>query len=1094
MGNQAEQPASDTALTDLLSNVSAGERTPSTGDVFRNFLGKAMEGYYAGMGGDPRTMATYREREAQEARDEEDRKYAKEMSKALAESGIKARQQANKEKSEQQQKLDTLTQTLANFQGVSVPEFKAQLLSGNIRESLSAIQRINPQTMGAGASDFRQMQRAGADIQQDDTLSESEKDEAGQQVLDRANDLMDIYYTPEPTQEQKIQKYADDFNAQTVKLGNGVYGHISDRGLQILHNNEEIKAREQEREQEFQKTLQENERAIQNKIGSEEYSKFELSRPDSYYMEQWNTKLGTETARAINEFGLTGRFAELERQKEFMSKRYEIDERSPQGIFDAMRPDQKVKRLNAARYAIARENAGSDTTWASLTAQQQEMQAGAVDGREAFDKAFDTIKQERDISNEAGQFERNRIVNRTKDEWRNVFRQNPDIERRAARNPLMVDRNALVERITRALEEMKSDVNTKGFIGLFLGETPFDENIDNTYNYPRLKKEVAAKVGATIAELETVFAGKEAPNSFYMWDDQGNPLFTEKMTVPQRVLSWAAESETNSPTPVPQEEQDLEAVDPNVYQPETPEIAAVTESVQNRMIASDFTARPEVKAAAKSLVDFGASATVPDAIIETVQKVRPDAIAAMVSSGVDEDTALSNAFVGAAKAKESMKRGKDEQYFWNLPMNRQNDLMQDGVPWFTGDMEKDRKIYDGLEDKARFITEKGLIKQKGAMTETIFEKAAGKVGLGGAASLAVDVASDVADVAMSGPIPEGVGRSAANIVDAYNAPLEDLRGVASAKMLADVVAPNSSLGAALDAATSEPARRLFNAAPVVAQEAVNAASAVPDILDLNYQNAKLRLTPAYNELRFKINRAKENLSPAIQLIWDSYKDTELGKDVAPLIDKLIEANKNSDTGLASELVTKISNFARATKAVTGASRSASGLPQSGGASTGLLEYLYDVALGATAASRAAKGLPSGSGGMEKLAEILSKGAALAPKQKGDAGEKGKGVLNTSINDLLGVEPRKSIDYRSPEMRKRVKNVNQVKEIRKASGSNNLAAEQRQAKKKEIMDRMKLAKKLAEMGQNENAIKMLSEAKKEYREILQLESLLKPRNQ
>jgi len=42
--------------------------------------------------------------------------------------------------------------------------------------------------------------------------------------------------------------------------------------------------------------------------------------------------------------------------------------------------------------------------------------------------------------------------------------------------------------------------------------------------------------------------------------------------------------------------------------------------------------------------------------------------------------------------------------------------------------------------------------------------------------------------------------------------------------------------------------------------------------------------------------------------------------------------------------------------------------------------------------------------------------------------------------------------------------------------------------------MKLAKKLAEMGQNENASKMLEEAKKEYREILQLESLLKPRNQ
>jgi hypothetical protein len=1054
MGNQAEQPASDTALTDLLSNVSAGERTPSTGDVFRNFLGKAMEGYYAGMGGDPRTMATYREREAQEARDEEDRKYAKEMAKALAESGIKARQQANKEKSEQQQKLDTLTQTLANFEGVSVPELKAKLLSGNIRENLSALHRINPQTMGAGASDFRQMQRAGADIQQDDTLSESEKDEAGQQVLDRANDLMDIYYTPEPTQEQKVQKYADDFNAQTYKLGNGVYGHISDRGLQILHNNEEIEARKQEREQELQEKLQENERAIQNKIGSEEYRKFELSRPDSYYMEQWNKDFGTETARMITEFGLTGRFAEIQRQKEFMGQRYEIDERSPQGIFNDMKTPEKVKRLNAARYAIAREKSGSDETWASLTSQQQEMQAGAVDGREAFDKAFDTIKQERDISNEAGQFERNRIVNRTKDEWRNVFRQNPDIERRAARNPLMVDRNALVERITRALTEMEANVDTKGFIGLFLGETPFDENINDVYNYPRLKKEVAAKVGATIAELETVFAGKEAPNSFYMWDDQGNPLFTEKMTVPQRILSWAAESETNSPTPVPQAEQDLEAVDPNVYQPETPEIAAVTESVQNRMVTSDFTARPEVKAAAKSLVDFGASATVPDAIIETVQKVRPDAIAAMVSSGVDEDTALSNAFVGAAKAKESMKRGKDEQYFWNLPMNRQNDLMQDGVPWLTGDMEKDRKIYDGLEDKAMFITEKGLIKKKGAITETIFEKAADTVGLGGAASSVVGLASDAIDVASETEslVPEGYESTA----EAFNTTPELPRGVATANALTNFVSPQ--LSAALDAAASPTGRRLFGGGAQLAKDFKEDLSTAGDQADLVYQTMKMRFTPEYNRLRFKINREIENLPSSVQLIWDSFRETDIGKDLAPLIDKLIEAKENSETGLASELVTKISNFARATKSVTGVSKSASGLPQSGGASTGLLESLYDVALGATAASRAARGLPSGSGGMEKLAEILSKGAG------------------------------------APDALDKFKRDSQVRGIRRASKLNNLAADQRQAKKKEIMDRMKLAKKLAEMGQNENASKMLEEAKKEYREILQLESLLKPRNQ
>jgi hypothetical protein len=867
---KSEVPEFDASGYDsILQSISAGQREETGGDAFRNILSRSLEGIYAGMGGDPRLTPTYQAREYERARKEEDRKFSRELKVKLADAGLKARSENQEALRKQKEDNEALLGYMANASGLPLPQLESELSATSTMESAKGVLKLDPSSFGSASGEIKSVQKALGSVINSSEYDDASKQEAIDQLLDKANSLADLHYTPPPTEEQVVDGMRQQFNSSTYSIGNGAYAVRNEDGtFRIQHNNGELSQIEREDNQYYEQKKSRVDFAVRQR----QFSDFAASNPISSYAEKFQDQVGAANFQKINSripASKLQKFYSILQENDFSQRSYKLDTRTPQDRYlNEFTDKERIERIKDARYQIARER--DEFSFDQLSEQAKAQEASSVPNRDVMERVYSNIQEETDIFNDSVTASKSQSLSLRKSSWMKLIGSDPELSSQLVKNPYRIESDKLAAEAIKLIDRQK-----KARLG------------------KEERRQVASKINVEVSRLKNAFQSQGNDSDYYLWDEDGNPILKDSLDESQNVISYLADQ---ADKPQPQAVDEIsEAMEPAAaFVPETEEQKVTAENLQNMALMREFTDRPAVQEAAEALIDSKQSVSKPEAIIKLSQKLDPRVVQLKIDAGMSPSDAMDSIYKGFSTAA----KGKGVN-FYNLSQEDRNDIIKEGT-WGTGDEKEDQKKWDSLNEGDIFVAADGSTLVKGRVDQTMFEAAGEKVGLGKTTSGLVDLAVDTGSL---------VGEFGSDLAGAYNAPVGGrIRGAALAELGARSLY-GSSAGKIVGALSGETPKRLFNVAKKATEDFPTSIKDVSSAAKLLDATARMRFRGAESEVSGMIRDALNEVETSAIGIFDAFRGTDLGKDLEPLFVSLVDAYVENKPDKAAQIESAIINKA-----------------------------------------------------------------------------------------------------------------------------------------------------------------------------------------
>ena len=869
---KSEVPEFDASGYDsILQSISAGQREETGGDAFRNILSRSLEGIYAGMGGDPRLTPTYQAREYERARKEEDRKFSRDLKLKLADAGLKARSDKQEALRKQKDDNEALLGYMANASGLSPSELESELSATSTMESAKGLLKLDPSSFGAASSEIKSVQKALGSVINSSEYDDASKQEAIDQLLDKANSLADLHYTPPPTEEQVVDGMRQQFNSSTYSIGNGAYAVRNEDGtFRIQHNNGELNRIEREDNQDYEQKKSRVDFAVRQR----EFNDFAASNPISSYAEKFQDQVGAANFQKISSripASKLQKFYSILQENDFSQRSYKLDTRTPQDRYlNEFTDKERRERIKEARYQIARER--DEFSFDQLSEQAKAQEASSVPNKDVMERVYSNIQEETDIFNDSVTASKAQSLSLRKSSWMKLIGSDPELSGQLVKNPYRIESNKLVAEAMKLLKPP------------YLPFGRLDEEG---------RRKVASKINVEVSRLKNAFQSQDNDSDYYLWDEDGNPVLRDSLDESQNLISYLADQ---ADKPQPQAVDEIsEAMEPAAaFVPETEEQKVTAENLQNMALMREFTDRPAVQEAAEALIDSKQSVSKPEAIIKLSQKLDPRVVQLKIDAGMSPSDAMDSIYKGFSTAA----KGKGVN-FYNLSQEDRNDIIKEGT-WGTGDEKEDQKKWDSLNEGDIFVAADGSTLVKGRVDQTMLEAAGEKVGLGKTTSGLVDLAVDTGSL---------VGEFGSDLAGAYNAPVGGRnRGAALAELGARSLY-GSSAGKLVGVLGGEAPKRLFNVAKKATEDFPTSMKDVSSAAKLLDATARMRFRGVESEVSGMIRDALKEVGTSAVGIFDAFNGTDLGKDLEPLFVSLVDAYVENKPDKAAQIESAIINKA-----------------------------------------------------------------------------------------------------------------------------------------------------------------------------------------